>query len=145
MQGTTALSLTAPMKFIIISAMHAFSAKFLLLILSLLLVMAPLQGVFAWEMSMPPTHPDVMSGMQSHMDHAQNAMLDAADECGDCSGDSNCCTGACSMHHCTSCVTMAFLPETFSFQLPDSVDVLAEYPVGNELIFNTLPYRPPQA
>ncbi len=133
------------MKFIIISPMHGLSRKFLVLILSLMLALVPLQGLFASEMPMPPSHEGAVSGMQAHMDHDQASSMDAVTDCEDCTGASSCCDGnSCNMHQCASCVVMAFLPESFCFLPPESADVSVGHPVGSVLTVNTPLYRPPQ-
>ncbi len=132
------------MKFIIICSMLGLSRKFLALILSLMLALLPLQGLFASEMAMPAGQGVPMSGMQADMNHA-SMVGETAPECSDCAAKPACCDGSsCDLHQCASCVVMAFLPQSFIYQ-PLRVSVVVSFPHGGNLLSgNTSLYRPPQ-
>jgi len=138
------LRLTVEMKFIIIHAMHGFPRKLLVLILSLMLALVPLQGLFASEMSMPAGHMAKSPTLQAQTMQGQS-MMDVVTDCRDCAKESKCCSGnTCSSHQCASCVVMAFLPVSFLFQAPESAGVSSAQPDGKAASTHTLLYRPPQ-
>ncbi|BAO44476.1 hypothetical protein [Thiolapillus brandeum] len=132
------------MKFIIIYSMHGFPRKLVVLILSLMLALVPLQGLFASEMSMHASQQTAQT-MPAAMEHTQMSMMDAATDCTDCTEETRCCTGnSCNIHQCASCVVMAFLPGSFVFQPPESEDVPGTQLPGNPASTSTSLYRPPQ-
>ena len=132
------------MKVIIIPSMHGAPRKLVVLILSLILVLAPLQGLFASEMSMPSSHMAESSMQQTRSMHGQS-MVDVSSDCTDCAKESRCCSdNSCNSHQCVSCVVMAFLPVSFLFLIPESDPVSSAQPEGKAASIHTLLYRPPQ-
>ena len=106
------------MTVIIIRAMYGFPRKGVVLILSLLMALVPLQGLFALEKSMPASHMAKSSALQTQAMPDQY-MLDLSNHCADCVKETNCCgDDSCSSHQCAACVVPAFLPVCFLFQAP---------------------------
>ena len=136
-------SLTIIMKVITICDMSS-SRKAVALLLSLMLAMLPLQGLFASGMVMP-AGPDIpMSGIQADMNHA-SMTGETATECSDCAAKPSCCDGSsCDLHQCASCVVTAFLPQSFVHQPQRASMVVSPSPSGNLLSRKTSLYRPPQ-
>lgn len=123
--------------------MRTLHRKFVAILLSLLLGLLPLQGVFAGEAPMNARGSVVnMSGMTG-MDHEK--MLQMAQTCDQCDQDSCCNGGSCSIDHCASCALSAVLTGS-SMNLPlevkTSLSGFASLSPSSTLSFL---YRPPRA
>ncbi|WP_456405269.1 hypothetical protein [Thiolapillus sp.] len=96
--------------------MHILRRRILAVLLSLMLALAPLQGVFAGDISMP-----MLGGMDdvSQAAGAGDAPMPAmSQDCGQCKQVD--CGGSCDAHHCASC-TFAFLLAAPSSIMPPGV------------------------
>ncbi len=122
--------------------MYALHRKFLAVLLSLMLGLLPLQGVFAGETSMPMHESMVGASMNDTMSHEQASKMSL--DCDQCEQDSCCSGSSCDIHHCASCVFAAVLTEpTAMLPLPAAVPLPAFDPRVRSFTLSSL-YRPPR-
>ncbi len=132
------------MKFIIVCNMSGISHKLIVLLLSLMMVLLPLQGLAARADIMPADHD--MSGPAMQMDMNRSDMAaNTAVSCSGCADGSTCCEGSsCDLHQCASCVVLAFFPQSCLYQ-PRRVSVISGFLREGSLLSGiTSLYRPPQ-
>ena len=122
--------------------MYALHRKFIGVLLSLMLGLLPLQGVFAGETSMPMHDSMLAASMNDTMSHEPASQMSA--DCDQCEQDSCCSGSSCDIHHCASCVFAAVLTES-SAMLPllAAVPLLAFDPRVGSFTLSSL-YRPPR-
>jgi hypothetical protein len=122
--------------------MYILHRKFIAVLLSLMLGLLPLQGVFAGEVSMPMHESMVAASMNDTMSHEQASEMSPG--CDQCEQD-DCCSGSsCDVHHCASCAFAAVLAETTAMPpLPAAAHLPAFDSRVRSFTLSSL-YRPPR-
>ena len=124
--------------------MCALHKKIIAVLLSLLLGLLPLQGVFATDSSMMHFQ-DAMVDANVGVDMNHEQLSDMVLECDQGEQDSCCSGSSCDVHHCASCV-FAAVPTVSSLLL--SLPFASHLAIFESRITSFTPaslYRPPRA
>ncbi len=122
--------------------MHTLHQKSVAILLSLLLGLLPLQGVFAAEASMNTQGSVANVSDMADMGHEQ--MPETAQACDQCEQD-GCCNGdSCGIEHCASCALAAVLMDSaMVLPMPVKTDLMGLAPQTTSSTPSFL-YRPPR-